>query len=323
MSTVIPDSCMRSKLMLHRENEPFQYRLTAKSLEGNPPSLQIIVSKQSFFLIKDFGERQRRTRTPEFLEIEGGHAFETFTSFSDFPDLLGHRVFGFNNSHTVSENNDTVVLATSLPVIEKLDDEPCRFCEGTGRRHYSEDICFHCNGTKRKVEYDPADAIAISATHTLLFDLLRAVSPNIQLDIGTRQLLHLQLCTSIGAHGGSLGGVFSPELVGWLEEQGHRRHLPEVEYTVQAVWKYMHPISRATWDNDPVQFRTSIRDDGFLTIDCPGDACGIHPETFPPYEEDMGYRFDCHNVDSSVQQLTLLCALGKLSDMALEVGVGQ
>ena len=60
---------------------------------------------------------------------------------------------------------------------------------------------------------------------------------------------------------------------------------------------------------------------GRLIMNCPGDACGIHPENW--YEEnDKGYEFNCHNVDSPMQQITLLAGLAALHDEARRAGIG-
>ncbi len=70
-------------------------------------------------------------------------------------------------------------------------------------------------------------------------------------------------------------------------------------------------------DYDKWSFRVSVGD-GFITIDCPGNACGIHPDHNAGLriEKDEGYEFTCHNVDSPAQQLTLLAGLAALHDKA-------
>lgn len=50
-------------------------------------------------------------------------------------------------------------------------------------------------------------------------------------------------------------------------------------------------------------------------LNCPGNACGIHPVIH--WEEgENGYKFSCHNVDTPMQQLTLLAGLATLHDKA-------
>jgi hypothetical protein len=68
------------------------------------------------------------------------------------------------------------------------------------------------------------------------------------------------------------------------------------------VWKY--------------SFRILRLESGGLCIDCPGDACGIHPDTYAEYDikEGRGYKFTCHNVDTPMQQITLIAGLAALHD---------
>ncbi len=60
-------------------------------------------------------------------------------------------------------------------------------------------------------------------------------------------------------------------------------------------------------------FSAYVREKTRIIIDCPGDACGIHPEISHGIG---GYRFRCHNVDNMTQQLVLLYALAQLQTMA-------
>lgn len=45
------------------------------------------------------------------------------------------------------------------------------------------------------------------------------------------------------------------------------------------------------------RFNVDVESGGFLTLDCPGNACGINPDT--NYQEgEMGYKLSCHNVNT-------------------------
>ncbi len=54
---------------------------------------------------------------------------------------------------------------------------------------------------------------------------------------------------------------------------------------------------------------------GWLNVQCPGSGCGLCP-SHHGIERGRGYEFDSHNVDSPIQQLTLLAGLAALHDRA-------
>ena len=56
-------------------------------------------------------------------------------------------------------------------------------------------------------------------------------------------------------------------------------------------------------------------DNGFLTLECPGDACGIYLTHHVRYV-GQGCEFSCHNVDSPAQSLTLLAGIASLVGQA-------
>ena len=65
---------------------------------------------------------------------------------------------------------------------------------------------------------------------------------------------------------------------------------------------------------DKMNTTTWVRDNGWLSIGCSGDRTGLHPSSFGSIGIGRGYQFSCHNVDTSMQQLTLLVGLATLCD---------
>lgn len=63
-------------------------------------------------------------------------------------------------------------------------------------------------------------------------------------------------------------------------------------------------------------------ENGFLSIDCPGNSCGLNTDKPDEYwslsrerdEKDFGMDLICHNVDEICQQIVLIAALAALSD---------
>jgi hypothetical protein len=124
--------------------------------------------------------------------------------------------------------------------------------------------------------------------------------------------LTVQTTTIQGMHGGSLGGMFSIPLVRWLSRVRVNTQLEKVENAMKAAYNRMLGYRRYH-RND---FRVWLADNqGWLNISCPGDACGLHPADHYRSAHKEGYDFACHNVDSPMQQLTLIAGLAALCDL--------
>ena len=54
---------------------------------------------------------------------------------------------------------------------------------------------------------------------------------------------------------------------------------------------------------------------GQVLLSCPGDATEIHTEDSRKIGDGTGEGITCHNLDSGIQQLTLLTGLSMLSTM--------
>ncbi len=86
----------------------------------------------------------------------------------------------------------------------------------------------------------------------------------------------------------------------------------------EAMWQ--EPVS----DFARHDFRVMIREGGLIHLSCPGDACGIDPEssvTMFKKDDGYGYKMSPHNIDCKLQLLTLLGGMAKLHDLARADGV--
>lgn len=112
-------------------------------------------------------------------------------------------------------------------------------------------------------------------------------------------------------------GDFSFLLVNWLKTIKETDSvLPLVRNAAMDAYSKMDGRKPDVFNE--YHFRTILQK-GRLIMDCPGDACGVYPNEW--VEEDNGYKFACHNVDSPMQQLTLLAGLAALHDEARKAGV--
>jgi len=111
-------------------------------------------------------------------------------------------------------------------------------------------------------------------------------------------------------HGGSLSGLYSIPLVKWMSEKVGR-NIPEMVGAMSTAYEHMLGPGSAKYG----PFRASVDyEGGWLNVYCPGDACGLNPDSNGLEGDGRGYEFSCHNVDSPAQQLTLLAGLAALHD---------
>ncbi len=196
-----------------------------------------------------------------------------------------------------------------IPQIKKKTGKKCADCKGTGKSKYdSDEKCLFCGGSGRQWTIDRKDAYAISASFTIFTRWLEYCE--IETSASCPQLLTVQTITEIGTHGGSLSGDISIPMRKWLESLGERVELLEMTRAMKIAYDRMFGLR----DYDQYSFNAYAANGRFIA-DCPGDRCGLHPSDWYARKEE-GYEFSCHNVDSPVEQITLLAALGALRDRA-------
>lgn len=225
--------------------------------------------------------------------------------------------FGFDDGvfeYQGKQENGFLEYAISIPRIKIITEKPCKECNGTGKdlhwqERFQEEIkCHHCSGSGFELDYNWPLARAVSASFTIFFILSRY--PEIETSAPFPQLMAIDTMTGTDMwHSGSLGGEFSIPMTQWLasHENDNETILKIVEAEKIAYCRMFEG------DDGRYGFRANIRQGGGLSIDCPGDACGIHPDSWG-IEKGRGYKFSCHNVDTAAQQLTLLAGLAALHD---------
>lgn len=226
--------------------------------------------------------------------------------------------FGFENAlRAGSEKDGFISLSVPIPVIDIITDEPCDECGGSGfadpELWDKGTQCLYCDGKKRKSFLDWHTAHAISASLNTLFCVLLVDVEGMPVSFSAPpQLLTVELAMvrTSGGSGYPLGGYYSKTLARWLSSGGVRL-IPAMSTAMRCAYVRMFgPGSKYGFDS----FRASVDyDTGWLNANCPGQACGINPEC-PHVKSGEGYRFGSHNVDSPMQQLTLLAGLAALHD---------
>lgn len=126
------------------------------------------------------------------------------------------------------------------------------------------------------------------------------------------------LCIKEGMHGGSLSVILTPAMIQFLARQPNEHDIKEVINAMGRADAYMW---REKWENDSyhsVQYRALCRHPKWINLSVPGDACGLDPNEYYDKSLERGYKLSPHNVDSGLQQLSLLMGLAKLHSLARE-----
>jgi hypothetical protein len=229
-----------------------------------------------------------------------------------FDGKLQIGMFGFDLAWKHLDTGDEFVrFSIPIPQVKFPGRKNCSYCRGTGKHpHVHLEKCPSCKGTKKDHDYRWNKVYAISATFTLFSIFSRYT------DVVTTckfpQLLTVQTMTELGQHGGSLGGEYSRTLCSWLASFPENSSLPEMEEAMLFAHKRMKGLS--DWDKHSFRARLPYGN-GWLNVGSPGDACGLHPSR-GSVDIGEGYQFSCHNVDSAMQQITLLSGLAALHDKA-------
>ncbi len=224
----------------------------------------------------------------------------------------------------ISGARASAIFHLRIPRIKKPTGKPCEHCGGKRKDPFDRTReCYYCNGTGDGFENDWRAIDALAATLSVFTTLAAHFeSVNYGYDkevaglVGTPQLLILSTILRPGIHGGSLEGSYSADLIAWLSEND----VGEIAEAVQAMkmtWQRLWGGPSDDFENHYFFRAGCYLHPQQLLIDCPGNACGLHQGTDFNFKGNIGgYDFDCHNVDSAAQQLTLITALGAIEDRA-------
>jgi hypothetical protein len=237
--------------------------------------------------------------------------------FKKFTGSLNEN-FGFDDAlEILSPKDEFTEFLIKIPEIKKVTQKKCRSCGGTGKDEFrAGEKCLTCDGKGREFDFDFEKAETISASLTVFF--LLAMHPEKETSSPVPQLLTVQTTINRDIGGASLWGEYTLHLRKWLASlwQGGQTPILEMSRAMQTAYTKMFGPSDYIKD---YAFRASVDYEwGWLNVDCPGDACGLNPGHDAEYDmkHGGGYKFTCHNVDNTGQQLTLLAGLAALHDLA-------
>lgn len=222
-----------------------------------------------------------RTKTKEYFGIEKRFQLP-------IADLFGNREFGYGKCGRVKVSDDRV------------------------------DFCIEL---KKSSLFDVALTINV-LTHSLNFGFTGESVP-------TNQYQQLELetvCAQSAVYGHAVGGNASPPLLRWLKAKGassgdmfgHTSMPKSVVTAMRQAWYAISADRQRRWASE---CHGAITKDGRFTLECFGNACdvAIYPDGYYG-NTDHDTRFSCHNLDTAVQQITLIAGLAKLCELAREEG---
>jgi hypothetical protein len=160
---------------------------------------------------------------------------------------------------------------------------------------------------------------AAMTLHLLLRAIDMAVVSQIERETASnrRQLLTLQtICARGWPYRHGVFGYVYPPLRRWLYSRGGTS-IPEAESAIRDTWASLSKASKRDLRLLEHDFGAVISPDGRFLLTCPPPACDIamYPDA-TPNSLDTWSEFSCHNLDSAVQQLSLLAGLATMLQMA-------
>ncbi len=143
----------------------------------------------------------------------------------------------------------------------------------------------------------------ISVSLWLVFDLLNSSAcPTRAM---SKQMTAFNLCTKPGA--ASIFATLSPWGTSRLD-QLYQNDLDQIEHAMRSAFNRMDPQL-----NKLERFNVMLQEKGFIYLEVPGDACGLG--TGFNQSNNNGRTLTPHNVDSPIQQLSLLAGLATLDSI--------
>lgn len=221
---------------------------------------------------------------------------------------------------------------------EKKDLSSSKFGDDLNSQRYGFDDCAIVNQLKdgsielifKLVTIDSEQSehyiFACAATIHVLADSLMSI-PEEEIEDSLPQFMTIStVCCKNrrGGHGGHITGEFNKDVKRYLMH--HYEKKGEILRPVlNAMLKAAAKMGSKREDKliKSLYWAKVKGDDGFLSITCPGNACGLNTkETDEAFsflrngkrKEDFGMDLICHNVDTIGQQLILIAALAALSD---------
>lgn len=135
------------------------------------------------------------------------------------------------------------------------------------------------------------------------------------------QLLEFDLHCGHGQGRWTVFAGLSPAMCAWVAKQPETSRQPEICECMENAHRQLFGRSYVNRDRRPY-IHATIRHPAWISLCCPGDACELSPEdSHDDYREmDWGYGLHPHNMDTPMQQLTMIVGLAAMHKLARAAG---
>ena len=190
--------------------------------------------------------------------------------------------WGFWETISTRKNDDKVEMICKLPVVKSF-------------HNLNKDYAFSHN-----------QSICISASLELLFKALNNIKPITDADFP--QILTIEMNLYADSSGIGLSAGLSRQVGKWIGKMPHDSENKDIINAMLSAYTTMRASKRSILD----RFSANLRHPNRIDMMCPGDRCELNPDHQDVYNSKKGYELWPHNIDSCLQQLTLLAGLAKL-----------
>ncbi len=169
--------------------------------------------------------------------------------------------------------------------------------------------------------------LALAVSIDTLLDVLECF-PNLFPENHSADEFFFQLFTLEGSvrneegwHSAPLGGMASPIFVEWIEKM-HLQNIDFSEEVERAMWISWNALAtfrvkkQKRGPNPYPEFSMSYGENGKFILSCIGNACDVSTTDWWRRRKGEGHDLDCHNLDTPIQQLSLITGFAKLHDIA-------
>jgi hypothetical protein len=159
-------------------------------------------------------------------------------------------------------------------------------------------------------------AFSAAATLKLIFEVLVAFPA--ETTISSSQLTVIEgMNVAADLNGGAFSVLLSRRLIEWIRKQigqGDWLNDEKTAKTMRDSFYFMFPPEdNGLFDSE---FHVWVRRPKWLNLSVPGNACGLDPEDYSNPDSHNGYSLLPHNVDTPLQQLSILIGLAKIHELA-------
>lgn len=276
---------------IRTENVPAWYEI---GFDDNNLSLLVFVHEAVI-------EKMMKVKSdhPEVIKVKGQESI----ILSEFTSDEINWGFGSVFKRVVSNRSSFVCFAVKIPqVLRPIDSKKSKFLP-------------------LNQQYDWRKSDEISASFQIFWRALHFSRPEEILWSDKRpQLMQIRSFITMRMMGACpIGATLSRSFVNWLIKFSPNEEILEATQSMRRTYSYLiNGTQTTTRLSNTLVVIGSER--CRLHLECPGDRSGLHPDYNVGFDIRNGHGYDLgdHNIDNSMQQITLLVGLAKLWDLCLE-----